>query len=407
MLRRRVSRMARSWGAVSGAVLVVIVLLLSVTPVVTPTQAVDPIKVGGSLPLTGPFGETGKGIKSGMELWKEDVNRKGGLLGRPLELAIYDDASSLEKAVTFFERAITVDKVNLLIGAYPTPTVRAIMPLAEKYRKVFVSFGGSLEAFEQGFKYSFASPAVINEYLAQFLGNSVSLISGQGRPQTVAIISNNTATGIEFRKGYMASIANAGLRVVLDETYSLPLIDATPLVLKAKASGADVFVINGFFDDSVLTMRGAKAQKYNPKMILVSVGAMTPRWVSELGTEGDYVLGATLWRKDLPYPGNDVIVKGATAMGVAPTVYLFIGYAGMRTLELAVKGAGSLDQDKIREYLATQTFDLPYGRGIRFDHRGLAPTTVISAQILNGQVAVVHPLEMATTKLVYPRPPIW
>lgn len=403
MLNTRVFRIARLWRAV----LVCIVALLSVTAVMTPTHAVEPIKVGGSLPLTGPFGETGKGVKNGVELWKEDVNRRGGLLGRPVEVIIYDDASSPEKAITFFERAITIDNVNLLIGAYPTATVRAIMPLAEKYRKVFVSFGGSLDAFEQGFKYSFASPPVINEYLGQFLGNSVGLISEQGRPQTVAIISNSTATGIEFRKGYLASIAKAGLRVVLDETYSLPLIDATPLVLKAKASAADVFVINGFFDDSVVAMRAAKVQKYNPKMLLVSIGAMTPRWVSELGTDGEYVLGPTPWRADLPYPGNDLIVKGATAMGVAPTVYLFLGYTTMRTLELAVNGAGSLDQNKIREYLATQAFDLPYGRGIKFDSRGLASPTVLTSQILKGQVTVLHPLGVATSKLVYPRPPIW
>jgi branched-chain amino acid transport system substrate-binding protein len=85
----------------------------------TPDVVGAPLRIGGSLPLTGVYPETAKWIKEGYEFWVEDVNKRGGLLGRPVKLTIYDDESTAEKAVTYFERAITVDEVDLVFGGYP------------------------------------------------------------------------------------------------------------------------------------------------------------------------------------------------------------------------------------------------------------------------------------------------
>ena len=104
----------------------------------TPTPAGDPIKIGGSLPLTGLASEQAKWVKAGYEAWADDVNKKGGLFGRPVKLIIYDDESSADKAVTYYERAITVDKVDLVFGGYPGTANVALMPLVEKCGNVFV-----------------------------------------------------------------------------------------------------------------------------------------------------------------------------------------------------------------------------------------------------------------------------
>ena len=110
-----------------------------------------PIKIGGPLSLTGVWAESGKWVKAGYELWKEDVSRRGGLLGRPVELIIYDNESDTDKAVSYYERAITVDKVDLLLGGTPGTANVAVMPLAEKYKKVFVGLGGHMKSFERGY----------------------------------------------------------------------------------------------------------------------------------------------------------------------------------------------------------------------------------------------------------------
>ena len=91
-------------------------------------------------------------------------------------------------------------------------------------------------------------------------------------------------------------------------------------------------------------------------------------------------------------------------MPVAPD-YFGLAHCWIRTLELAVKGAGTLDNKKIRDFLRSNSFDLPYGTGIRFDSRGLPPLFAFTIQTTGGQNKLVWPKEVATTKLVYPRPP--
>lgn len=123
-----------------------------------------PIKIGGSLPLTGIFSEPAKWVKEGYNFWAEDINQRGGLLGRPVQMIMYDDESSPDKAVTYYERAITIDKVDLVSGGHPGTANVALMSLLEKYGKVFVGMG-HLKSFEQGYTYSFASPPLMSEWV--------------------------------------------------------------------------------------------------------------------------------------------------------------------------------------------------------------------------------------------------
>jgi hypothetical protein len=112
------------------------------------------------------------------------------------------------------------------------------------------------------------------------------------------------------------------------------------------------------------------------------------------------------WNSNLPFPGNDAINAGAKAklnLPAGPT-FFGLGYCWMKTLELAVQGAGSLDQKTIRDYLRSHTFDLPYMKGVTFDKAGLPPAFNYMIQMTNGQVQLVWPKSVATTKLVYPRP---
>lgn len=108
--------------------------------------AAKPVKIGGPLPLTGVFSEAAKWFKESYEVWAEEINKKGELFGRPVEMIIYDDESSAEEAVTYCERAITVDKVDLVFGGYPGTANVALMPLVEKYEKVFIGMGGHMKS---------------------------------------------------------------------------------------------------------------------------------------------------------------------------------------------------------------------------------------------------------------------
>jgi branched-chain amino acid transport system substrate-binding protein len=154
-------------------------------------------------------------------------------------------------------------------------------------------------------------------------------------------------------------------------------------------------------------MRSAKAINYTPKLIFNIIGSVQPAWVKELGEDGNYVTSNMFWNPRLPYSGNKELNEAAKArfgLPEAPT-YFGMGYSWMKTLELAVQGAGTLDNKKIRDYLRSHKFDLPYGKGITFDKKGLPPAFAVTTQTTAGKVELVWPKEVATTKLVYPRPP--
>jgi branched-chain amino acid transport system substrate-binding protein len=367
----------------------------------------EPIKIGGSLPLTGLASEQAKWVKAGYEFWAEDVNKRGGLLGRPVKLTIYDDESNADKAVTYYERAITVDKVDLVFGGYPGPTNVALMPLVEKYGKVFVGQGGHMKSFGQGFTYSFGSPPLIGEWsYLSIAGIFDDLIPRANWPKTIGFLTMNNVIGLSTVPNVIKAMEERGVKVAVNEVYNLPLSDATPLVSKAKEKGVEFLVCLSFFDDMVMIMRSAKAMRYNPKLIWNIVASMVPAWGKEMGEDGNFVLSNTWWAPDLPFPGNDRINEAARTkyqLPISPTYFGF-GYTWMKSLEAGVQGAGTLDQKKIRDYMRSTKFDLPYGKGIKFDSRGLPPPFNYTVQTRGGKNELIWTKEVATGKLVYPRP---
>ena len=189
--------------------------------------------------------------------------------------------------------------------------------------------------------------------------------------------------------------------------YNLPLSDATPLVSKTKGRGAEIFCCLSFFDDGVMLTRAAKAMNYNPKLIFQLLASTVPAWMKELGEDGNNVLSWAWWDPRLPFPGNERINEAAKSRFKVPAAPTFfgLGYSWMKTLELAVQGANTLDDLKIRDFLRSSRFDLPYGKGITFNKAGLPPPFVFLNQTAGGRVGLVWPKDVATTKLIYPRLP--
>jgi branched-chain amino acid transport system substrate-binding protein len=368
----------------------------------------QPIKIGGSLPASGIHSETSKWIKLGYEYWTEEINKKGGLLGRPVKMTIYPDQGTTEEAVSYYERAITVDKVDLVFGGYPGTSNVALMPLVEKYQKVFVGMGAHMKSFDQGFTYSFASPPLMSDWIYLSLNGLLDdLIPKKDWPKSMALLTANNVMGLSAKPNLLKGMGERGIKIVVDETYNLPLNDATPLVNRAKARGAEILCCLSFFDDAVMIMRASKAINYNPKLIFQQLASIVPAWMKELGEDGNHVVNSAFWHDRLPFPGNSEINEGAKTKLNLPAGPLFFGfaYSWMKTLELAVQGAGTLDNTKIRDYMRANRFDLPYGKGIVFDKKGLPNPFCFAVQTVGGKVELAWPKDVATAKLVYPRPP--
>lgn len=369
-------------------------------------EAKGPIKIGGTLPLTGPYAETGKWIEKGYRYWAEEINAKGGLLGRQVELIIYDDESNTDKGVSLLEKAITVDEVDLLLGGYPGTTAAAQMPVAEKYRMVYVSMGGHMPSFEQGYKYCFGSPPLMGQWWYEGFFQWLSTLPEEERPKKAAAITVNNVIGKACLESIHKWVEKLDIELVVDEFYDLPLASADSLVAKAKAAEADLFFANGLFDDGVLTVRSAMAQNYNPKAFVQGIGSIIPAWVQQLGEYGNYIFSGTAISNKLPYEGiselNDVC-KERFDVPAAPDYFLY-GYCWLQTLQRGVEGAKSLDQDAIRDFLKSNTIKT-IGGEFTFDERGLPEPYSFCTQIQKGKVELVWPAEVRTAEPIYPKPP--
>ncbi|MGB8430741.1 MAG: ABC transporter substrate-binding protein, partial [Pseudolabrys sp.] len=123
--------------------------LLLISSAATPTYAADALRIGLSLSLTGPTAPAGKQVLAGLEIWRDDINEKGGLLGRPVELVYYDDQGSPANAPGIYEKLMGIDKVDLLIGPYSTNVIAAAMPaIIQRKRTTIGIFGlGANKAF--------------------------------------------------------------------------------------------------------------------------------------------------------------------------------------------------------------------------------------------------------------------
>ncbi len=363
------------------------------------------MRIGGSLALTGPLAENAKWIKRGYEYWAETVNKSGGLLGKKVELVIYDDEGKPDKAVQLMEKAITVDKVDLLLGGYAGNSVAAQMSVAERYGMVYISMGGHMRSFSQGFKYSFSATPMMGEWLGPAFFKFLEGLPAKDRPKSVAYIRLNNPIGKAGEKVERIWAKKLGMKIVVEEYYDPPLANADAIITKAKEAKAELLYCTQFFPDAVLTVKTAKALKYNPKFFQQSIAATSPAWVKVLRKDADYTYQAVIITNSLPGKGiaslNEV-AKERWKEHVAPEYFLF-GYSWAETLQQGVEGAKSLKQDAIRDFLRNNEISIISGK-FKFDEKGLPQPYSYVIQVQNGRTQVVYPAEKATAKAIYPKP---
>lgn len=365
----------------------------------------DPIVIGASLPLTGDFADTGVFVRDGYEAMVEYLNEQGGLLGRPVELVVEDDASDPGQATSLLERLITVDEVDLVLGGYPGSSAAAQMSTAEQHGMAYVSMGGHMASFEQGFTYSFGAPPLMGQWWYHGFFEYLGTLPEEDRPATAAMMTANNPVGAAVREGTVEDLEAAGIELVMDELYDLPLASAEPLVSQAMNADADLFIANSFFPDGVLTIRAVHSLGYQPMAILEGIGTLIPSWEEELGDEGDYVFSGTAMHPDLPFSEVDLLreMSDERYETTSPPIYFMFGATWADTLVQGVEGAGSLDQDAIVDWLKSNDV-CSFGGCLTFDESGLPDPYNYLVQVQDGVPELVGPGDIANTDPIYPIP---
>jgi len=366
-------------------------------------ESAEPITLGAAVSLAGNFARSGLDEKMGYELWKDDVNAKGGILGRKVELKIYDDRSEPMTGAKLYEKLITSDKVDLLVGPYGSSVTAAVSTVVEKHKMVVIAPGASAkEIWERGYKYVFQMMTPARYQLT----SSIEIAKAKGY-KTFAVVIADSAMSRDLAKGALEDIKNAGLKLLLYEEYPEKANDLSSLVLKIKATGPDVLIAGSYLPDSVLLTRQAKAANLAPKMFQFGpAGPSIPDFVKSLGDLSNNLLGTSQWEPTVKYPGSPEMVAAFKKKfsNESADYGMAAAYSSCEVLRMAVEKTGSLDQEKLRQAILSMDVMTPFGRFKVSPAGDQVGHLTVLVQVLNGDRVVVWPSDAAVQKIVLPFP---
>jgi branched-chain amino acid transport system substrate-binding protein len=375
-------------------------VVVALLPPAAPAQT--PIKIGASMSVTGTYAKPGTYQKQGYDVCIDELNAKGGLLGRKVELVIYDDQSQPATAVRLYEKLITEDRVDAVMGPYSSAVSEAVANVTEKYKKVMVApLAATTSIFKKGRKYIFMVITPAENYL----DGLIDMAAKRGL-KTVAIINEDTLFPKASATGTAEAARKRGMQVVLQEAYPKGNTDFSALLVKIKAVNPDVIAAGTYFDDAVAITRQMKELNVNPKMFGLTVGGDLPEFYDLLKQNAEYVYGSTQWDETLPYPGQKEFLAAYKKKfaNQEPSYHTAAGYAGCLTYAEAVKRAGTLDADKVREQLLKLEIRTAFG-DYKVDADGFQTAhKMVMLQWQDGKRVVVWPDDLASGKVRYPTP---
>jgi len=379
-------------------------------------RAQQPIRIGASMSQTGSYAALGQNQLRGYTLCVKHTNEKGGVLGRKLQLLIEDDQSQPETAARIYEKLITQDKVDAVLGPYSSAITETVADVSEKYKMPLVAPAASTTSiFKKGRKFAFMlqSPAEV------YLEGLIDLASKRGL-KTIAVINEDTIFPKSLAQGTAELARKKGIRVVFAEAYSKGSADFTAILKKVKAANSDVLAAATYFDDAIAIVRKLKELNVDLKMVGVTVGGDLPKFYETLGQAAEFVYGSSQWEPELvtlragglipiarEYPGAREFVEAyhKEYPGADFSYHSAGGYSGCEVLVEAIKRAGSLDGEKVRAAILKLDYHNVYG-GFKVDKDGFQIAhKMVLFQWQDGKKVIVWPEELAPGKPRFPTPP--
>jgi len=362
--------------------------------------AQQPIQIGASISITGRDAVQGGYVREGYLLCKKHMNEKGGVLGRPIQFVIHDDGSDGKTAIRLYEKLITEDKVDVVMGPYGSPITDVVADVAERHRKLMVApTAGTTSIWEKRRRYL----VMVLSPLEASTAGTIDLAARNGL-KTIGLIDALARPAIV--KGALELAKKNGLEVVVHETYPPGTTDFSAILNKVKAAKPDVLVAGAPPSDAIAITRQMRELDVNVKMYGATPGGGLPDYYKALGKTAEFVYAGSYWEPGLPYPGNrEFVAAYQKEFTRAPSFYSAASYAGCQLFADAVRRAGSLDSDKLREELLKVKTKTVFGdfavdeRGFQIGHKA------VTIQWQDGRPVVVWPDEVATGKPRFPTPP--
>jgi len=387
-------------------------------------SAADPIKVGVGMSMTGALAGGGRAALVAMRMWADDVNRRGGLLGRQVEIISYDDQSNPANVPGIYGKLLDVDKIDLVVSGYGTNLQVPAMPMMMERKLLFMGSMGT--GTNDRFKYDRffqAFPAGPDARLALSHGFFEAVASIKPRPKTVALIGADAEFSQNSLSGARDNAKKFGLKVVFDRNYPPNTVEFSSLLRGVRASNPDVVYVASYPPDTVGIIRaagemGLKAAMFGGGM----VGTQYAPIKTQLGSLLNGIVSFELYVPEptMKFPGiedflrryqEEAVKEKLDALGFYIPPYI---YAEMQVLEQAVRAVGSLDHGKLADHIRRTTFSTVVG-DVRFGPLGeWAEPRVLFVQFRNisgsgldqfkqpGRHVILAPARLRSGELKYP-----
>jgi branched-chain amino acid transport system substrate-binding protein len=400
--------------------------LISPALVKTPAfaQGAAPIKIGFSMALTGPLAANGKQALLGAQIWQDEVNAKGGLLGRQVQLVNYDDQSNPSTVPGIYTKLLDVDKVDLIVSGYATNMVAPAIPIAMQRKKTLIGLFALAANSEFHYPRYFSMLPSGPTPKESFTEGFFQVATAQNpKPQTIAIAAEDADFSHNAADGARNNVKKYGLKSVYDSTYPPNTTDFSPIVRAIQAANPDLVVFCSYPLSSVGLTLSANELGLKPKMMGgAMVGLQATVFKNKLKSKLNGIVNYETWvpSPKLVAPAADFFKTyqaKAPALGVDPLGYYLggWGYAYFQVLQQAVEGSKSINDDKLADYMRSHDFktimaDVKFGKDgewtksgmLQVQYHGITDAANLDTWRGMDYQTVLTPADEKTGSVIYP-----
>ncbi|GAB4273996.1 MAG: amino acid ABC transporter substrate-binding protein [Deferrisomatales bacterium] len=371
-----------------------------------PAAVADTLKIGIPLPLTGAKSKFGEIEKRSYEIAQAEINAAGGIRGMQVELDIQDSQGKPDIARSIVEKFVDVEGYPFVMGAYSSSCSKAVAAVAEERKRPYLVVTGAADDITQkGYKYVYR----MNPSVAYYTGGLRGFLKEVVKPKSVAILYESSDFGTKGAKGMVNDAEKLGMKVVMNEKYEAGAVDFKPILSQLKARRPDVIYMVSYVMDASLLMRQIKELRIDAKLFAGgAAGFAIPEFVENAKDAAEYVVTATLWSPQAPYPGaREYAEKYKAQYGKYPSYHGAEAYSALYVMKDALERAKDLEPESIREALAATDLVTAFGP-VKFEdkdgytNQNFMDTLVL--QVIHGKHETIWPRKFATAEPAYPIP---
>ncbi|MEE4240098.1 MAG: amino acid ABC transporter substrate-binding protein [Desulfopila sp.] len=365
--------------------------------------AQNPIRIGATVSLEGKYTSLSYMVKNGYELWVDEINKRGGLLDRKVELVLYDDKSDKELATQLYEKLITVDKVDLVLSPYGSPLTIAAAEVTDRNGYVLLAgSASSTEIWQQGFTYVFGVYSTADRYFLGFLD-----LAAQSGMKQVAVIYEDSTFNISAASGVRKWAELFGLETIFFEKINDYKEDLLPIIKSLSSLVPDALIFCGYPPAGYHLLKLLEKQNFKPDGLAMTIIPAMPDFYNNVGPFAENIFGSSQWEADerLPFPGTAAFINSFLAKtGMKPSYQACSSYSACQILERAILQAGTIDHEKIRGFITNLDTVTIMGRfKVDFSGSQIGHNPIL-IQWQKGRKEIVYPTKMQTAPAFFPQP---